>query len=216
MNRNYYHNEGNPQNENSLETYEWDNVWWEQAPDRSKKRVMYIGDSISCGIRRNATECAGGKYLFDGFGTSKAVDNPFFKESVRVFGRQQGRRDLILFSNGLHGFHLDDRVEYVYFYEQFVQFLRDEYPGTLTALLLITEVEGQQNERVLERNKGIRKIAEKYRLPVIDLYTLSVEYRDMHCEDGVHFTETGYRKLAEELWKSVEAILDKESDKKRI
>ena len=44
---------------NVLEMYEWDNTWWEQAPDTDRKRVLYIGDSISCGIRRIATEVSG-------------------------------------------------------------------------------------------------------------------------------------------------------------
>ena len=47
-------------NSEKLETYEWDNVWWEQAPDNEKKRVLYIGDSISCGIRHIATELSNG------------------------------------------------------------------------------------------------------------------------------------------------------------
>ena len=29
-----------------LETYEWDNVWWEQAPKQDATRDLYIGDSI--------------------------------------------------------------------------------------------------------------------------------------------------------------------------
>ena len=61
-----------------LETYEWDNVWWECADDCETPRVLYIGDSISCGTRRFATEATENTILFDGVGTSKAVDNPLF------------------------------------------------------------------------------------------------------------------------------------------
>ena len=39
-----------------LETWEWDNVWFEHPNDNEAKRVLYIGDSISCGTRRIATE----------------------------------------------------------------------------------------------------------------------------------------------------------------
>ena len=62
----------------ALEDLEWDNTWWEQAPDKSLPRVLYIGDSISCGTRRQATFAAESKILFDGFGSSKALDNPYF------------------------------------------------------------------------------------------------------------------------------------------
>ena len=61
----------------SLEKFEWDNVWWEQADVTGVPRVLYIGDSISCATRHVATEAAEGKIFFDEFGTSKAVDNPY-------------------------------------------------------------------------------------------------------------------------------------------
>ena len=65
-----------------LETYEWDNVWFEQANQPDAKRVLYIGDSISCGTRHQATIAAGNKIFFDGIGTSKAVDNQYFKSKL--------------------------------------------------------------------------------------------------------------------------------------
>ena len=34
-----------------LETYEWDNVWWEHTEDRRAPRALIVGDSISCGFR---------------------------------------------------------------------------------------------------------------------------------------------------------------------
>ena len=67
----------------SLEMYEWDNVWWEHADKSDITRVLYVGDSISCATRNAATQSSGNTIYFDGFGTSKAVDNPFFAPSVR-------------------------------------------------------------------------------------------------------------------------------------
>ena len=37
-----------------LEKYEWDSLWWEQTGESQKPRVLYIGDSISDGLRRYA------------------------------------------------------------------------------------------------------------------------------------------------------------------
>ena len=68
-----------------LENFEWDNVWWEQMNSGAGKRIVYIGDSISCGTRRIATSVSENKYLFDGFGTSKALDNPYLKPSLALF-----------------------------------------------------------------------------------------------------------------------------------
>lgn len=191
------------QQTSGLETYEWDNVWWEQAPDKSKERVLYIGDSISCGIRQVATRLSEGQLLFDGFGTSKAVDNPYFAESVRIFGKQQEKRNVVLFNNGLHGWHLEDTREYKAHYEKMVQFLLEEYKGTTFALVLTTCIEGERNERVIVRNQVVQQIAEKYALPVIDLYSTSVEYVYLRSGDGVHFTAEGYEELAKQILRSI-------------
>lgn len=70
---------------NRYETYEWDNIWIEHANETECKRAAYIGDSISVGTRRIATARTNEEILFDGFGTSKALDNPYFKDSIRLF-----------------------------------------------------------------------------------------------------------------------------------
>lgn len=191
----------------ALETYEWNDVWWEQTQEHERKRVLYIGDSISCGLRRVATNCSGEKILFDGFGTSKAVDNPFLADSVRLFGMQQGKRDLVIFNNGLHGFHLEDATEYKEYYEKMVCFLLEEYQDTPIALVLTTCIEGERNQRVEVRNQSAREIAQKYELPIIDLYQASVEHVSLRSEDGVHFTAEGYEKLAQVLLDSIYKIV---------
>ena len=190
-----------------LERYEWDNTWWEQTGDNVTPRVLYIGDSISGGIRQQAQRCSDNKLLFDRFGTSKAVDNAFLIESIRLFGRQQERRDLIIFNNGLHGWHLDDAVDYGIHYENIVKFLLEEYAGTPLVLASTTSVVGERNERVIARNEAAQKIAAQYSLPVIDLYATSVEYFELLANDGIHFQEEGYVKLAEKLLESIYPII---------
>ena len=34
-----------------LETYEWDNTWWEHASDASLPRVLIVGDSLTSDMR---------------------------------------------------------------------------------------------------------------------------------------------------------------------
>ena len=183
-----------------LETYEWDNVWWEHANVTGAARALYIGDSISCGTRRIATEVAEEKIYFDGFGTSKAVDNPYFAESVRSFARQQGERDVVFFNNGLHGWHLDDKTEYPERYEELVKFLVEEFEGTPVAIVLTTAVaDPVRDARVVERNKAAIAIAEKYGLPVVDLYSIVKDNMGLLVGDGVHLRPEGYRLLATEL-----------------
>lgn len=189
-----------------LEKSEWNNVWWEQAPDINKPRILYIGDSISCGIRTFINELSDGEFLCDGFGTSKALDNVYFRDSIRLFGKQQRTRKIILFNNGLHGWHLNDTQEYKEYYEKMVNFLLKEYEDTTLVLLLTTGVADARNERVLVRNECVKEIAKKYNLPMIDLYAASVEYANLHVEDGVHFTDRGYEQLTKSLLEEMNKI----------
>lgn len=183
-----------------LETYEWDNVWIEQTANLDGKRVLYIGDSISCGTRNIATSISEGRYLFDGFGTSKALDNPFLFDSIRLFVSQLTKTETVIFNNGLHGWHLNDETEYPKFYEKVIQFLLSEFEGKKIFLVLTTSVaDSDREKRVKARNKAVCELAEKYSLPVIDLYSTSVEYVNFRIDDGVHYISDGYRKFAAEI-----------------
>ena len=188
----------------SLETYEWDNVWWEQANTKNEKRVLYIGDSISCATRRVATKTSNNTFFFDGFGTSKALDNPYFAKSVSIFAEQQGERRVILFNNGLHGWHLDDETEYAQAYEKMLLFLLDEFKGTPLLLLLTTRVaDKERDKRVQARNRVVSNLAKKYDLPTVDFYSITKKHSDLLYSDGVHLTAEGYQLLADELVRRV-------------
>ena len=187
-----------------LETYEWDNVWWEQANTDKENRVLYIGDSISCPTRRMATEMAEGRLLFDGFGTSKALDNPFFYDSLSLFGKQQGKRDAIVFNNGLHGWHLSDMQDYPKYYEKMIEFLMREFSEARLYLALTTFVkDSERNARVIRRNAEVLKLAEKYGVPVIDLYSATEGRVDL-LTDGVHFSNEGYKIITREILRVLE------------
>ena len=160
-----------------LETYEWDNTWWEHAPDTSLPRVLFIGDSISCGHRRMVTPLLDGKAWVDGFGTSKAVDNPWFIRSLELFVSQMPHCEMILFNNGLHGFHLSTE-DYAAHYGRMVDELRALYPDTPMTLILSTPVRdradlskfAENNAQVCARNDAVRAIAAERGLPVLDYY----------------------------------------------
>ena len=182
-----------------LEHYEWDNVWWDCADVIGVPRVMYIGDSISCGARKVATQVAEEKLLFDGFGTSKAVDNPHFFAAVRVFASQQNDRCAILFNNGLHGWHLTEE-EYGVHYKKIVKFLKEKTNVPLILLLSTDDmIHPGINDRIIERNRIVKAIAEEFSLPVIDLYEVAMAHSDLHTQDKIHFTTEGYTKIAEKI-----------------
>lgn len=183
-----------------LETYEWDNVWIEQTGNTNANRVLYIGDSISCGTRRIATSVSEDTYLFDGFGTSKALDNPFLFDAIHLFAQQLTKIETVIFNNGLHGWHLDDTTEYYNLYENAIKFLLKEFGGKKIFLVLTTSVADAEREvRVKARNDAVKKLAEKFNLPIIDLYSTAVEYASLRCDDGVHYSGIGYNKFATKI-----------------
>lgn len=197
-----------PENKNQLETFEWNNLWLDRITDPALPRVLYIGDSISCNTRLAATAAADTKILFDGFGTSKALDNPYFLPELELFAAQQGKRSIVVFNNGLHGYHLDDNTDYPAFYEKMLLSLKEMFPDTPIAVLLTTGVKNEaENDRVIIRNKHAKAIAEKSGLPIIDFYAASRSIPDLYFCDGVHFNEEGYKKLGEYLLAEVKRIV---------
>lgn len=184
------------------ETYEWDNTWLEYAYDENADRVLYIGDSISCQSRRLITEKAEGQFLFDGFGTSKGIDNPYFDAAISIFAKQQPDRRAVLFNNGLHGWHLEDETEYREYYEKKIKFLLEEFKGVPLFIVLTTHIADEEREkRVIKRNKVATELAKKYKLPIIDLYTVTAANPNTLSADGVHLLKEGYELLAEEILK---------------
>lgn len=195
-------------NKETLEKFEWDNTWWDHANVDGVPRVLYIGDSISCSTRIACTREAKEEIFFDGFGTSKAVDNPYFKDSVRLFALQQGERKAILFNNGLHGWHLNDEAEYKEEYEKIIAFLLEEFKETPLILLLTTAVlDTGRDKRVQVRNKAVCELAKKYNLPVVDLYSIVKNQGENVFSDGVHLKSEGYSLLAKEIVNKIRQIL---------
>lgn len=183
----------------TLETYEWDSPWWERTENKTSPRAVYIGDSISNGTRPKLNEQSGEKLLFDGFPTSKALDNPFFIRSLELFFSQTCRTDAILFNNGLHGWHLSDE-DYEKYYRAMLAFLTGRGVPLYIVLTTFLPQDEERNAVVLRRNAIAEKLAAEHNLPVIDLYSVSAALSaDDYCGDGVHFHNEGYIALAKKI-----------------
>ena len=146
--------------------------------------------------------------LFDGLGTSKAVDNPYFYDTVRLFADQQRQRSAILFNSGLHGPHLTNE-EYKEHYEKFILFLLKEFENTPLILLLSTaQTDPCRNEWVIKRNEAVLELADKHGLSVIDLYSVTKSNPQLISADGIHMLPEGYSLLGKEIVAGVKRILD--------
>ena len=190
----------------TYERIEWDNTWMEQTGNRESLRILYVGDSITVGTRGPANALGGGRVVFDNFGTSKALDNPYFFDSLCLFAAQQPSRAAVFFNNGLHGWHLSEEA-YEHLYAFMLEELMEEFAEVPVVPMLTTcsTCDAYPNERVEARNAIVTRLAEARGLPVIDLYSVSCANRE-HITDGVHFDGEGYRALAEELLRAAEEI----------
>ena len=188
---------------NPLETYEWDQIWWDH-PELEGKRVLLIGDSISCGYRRMVGDKLEQKIFADGFGTSKALDHPKFLEGLQYLANQQKRCDLIHFNNGLHGWHLCEKT-YETAYIQLIKAVRKLFGGVPVIVALTTPLRDAQaltkfaprNDVVLKRNEIASRIAQDLGFAVNDLYTPLRDRPELFLEDGVHLSQKGYELLAD-------------------
>jgi lysophospholipase L1-like esterase len=183
-----------------LETWEWDNVWWDHAPyGGGRGRLLVIGDSISCGFRNLLRKLSGETWAMDGLGTSKALDNPAFPallDSVRA--QRGGDYTAVLFNNGLHGFHLrDTEEEYGALYEKFLR--RIVAGGSPVIAVLTTPVaDPERQKRVIARNALATAAAGRVGVPVFDLHAVMLPHTDL-LVDGVHFRAEGYEIMARAL-----------------
>ena len=155
---------------------------------------------LRCQIRRTiATELSGYSMIFDGFGTSKGLDNPYYQSSLKAFAMQEPKRDAILFNNGLHGWHLEDTGDYLMHYDAMISFLLSEFPDTPVYIVLTTAITDPWDCRVKVRNESAIKVAQKYRLPVIDLYAPIDANRHLVTPDKIHLTDDGYKLIARKI-----------------
>lgn len=181
-----------------LETYEWTSTWQEK-PEKSGRRILYIGDSISCGTRPQLNIAADGEFLFDGIGTSKALDNPYLFSEIALFAQQEAETEGVIFNNGLHGFHLS-AAEYAHFYSDLLDKLSELFGENPIFLVLSTKLaDAEKNRIVAERNDAVKKIAKEKKLEIIDLYDVSERNLSEQKEDGVHFTDKGYAAFADKI-----------------
>jgi len=180
------------------ETYEWSNIWWDNANDLKTPRVLLIGDSISVGYCPIVTKCLNGKFRVDRLSNSRAIHAPaHLKETIYMLN--EFSYAAIHFNNGLHGFHLTEK-EYAAGLRYYVELLWHESHGTPLMWASSTPItkngkpdtlDKKRNGIVLRRNAAAAKIMKEFKIPVNDLYTKVVGKPDLRSPDGYHYEEKG-------------------------
>ena len=194
-----------------LETYEWDDIWWDHPEERDAKRILIIGDSISCGYRRAAMKINERCARVDGIATSKAVDNKTFYTLIDYFASLGLTYDAVFFNNGLHGWHLDNEGEFEKHFEALAVYIKEKFAPKQFFAVLTTPVRksgntaehAERNKSVKARNAVIASVAERLGAEILDLYSPIEARAELYTQDGVHLLPEGYTLFAQTVLSKV-------------
>lgn len=164
-------------------------------------------------FHRHATEISENTLLFDNFSTSKALDNPYFADSLALFAKQERYRSVVLFNNGLHGFHLNDSL-FERYYRKMIVYLKESFRNIPIMVVLSTTVgDTERRACIIRRNAIAQKIANENGLDVIDLFEASERMTELQTADLVHFNEEGFHALAKIVVDAVKTHLSAKVNK---
>ncbi len=184
------------------ERIEWCDIWVKDAERKKAKRALFVGDSITRGYYALVEKELDGALSCARCCTSRFLSDPvFFKELDLVLSQYEF--DVVHLNNGLHGWDYREK-EFEQGLEPFVEFVQEKAPKAKVALATCTPIwdtaaldrPDKRNKRVLVRNASIRKVAKRMAVPVDDLHAVVTARPDCVCGDGVHFLDSGNRRLA--------------------
>lgn len=190
------------------ESTEWISSWCDHTEKADMPRILLIGDSITRGYQGFVRELLRDACYVDYIATSYAIDTSFYFGLIRAFVADSDYAAVHL-NHGLHGVHMSREV-----YEERLRELlcdiRGTGAGTMLATTTIAYEAGNQmlsevwTPRVEERNAAVSALAKEFDLPIDDLYSVSLTVgKTDRSSDGIHYTETGFRILAESVAKNI-------------
>lgn len=199
------------------EDIEWSDFWWTHESDKSKPRVLFIGNSISKGYFSAASSKLADKANCDRYSSSRSIADPaLLKETKIAMGKYH--HAVIHFNNGLHGWHLTNE-QYEKGLTKYVKFLNaNKYKDCQLIYSLTTPVSSKEpgvkldtvrNQVVIDRNRIARKIMEENNIPVIDLYGLMEPDLEKYnsSKGDLHYKEEGYERMAEKIIEEISKLL---------
>ncbi len=189
------------------EYVEWLNFWFDKANEKRNDRILLIGDSIARDYRGPLASLT--NLPVDFFATTAAMDDKMFWKTLDLFLEYEDYRwQKAHIQIGVHS--IDgmfwakrnvDLLEYEKTYERLVCTIREIVPDLTIATTTkvvnskdLSSIDAYVTEEIKKRNEIAVRIAEKYGLPVNDLFKKM--YNWPH-RDKVHFTLEGRNQMAE-------------------
>ncbi|QDU29913.1 hypothetical protein ETAA8_50300 [Anatilimnocola aggregata] len=183
-----------------------------KVEDKTRPRVLLIGDSILNGYLKQVTKSLEGKAYVD------VWVNPYCQSAHtnKVLGEvlKNGPYDVVHFNMGLHGWQ-EGRIKAGTFEpltKAYVQVIRDASPKTRIIWASSTpvtvkgkpeELNAEINPVIVEHNRLAAKVVEEMKVPVNDFYSLLADNLPLARGDQFHWKPAAYQLLATEATKSV-------------
>ena len=187
---------------------EWTDTWIPNAKNTDKPYVLLIGDSITKQYKNKVTRSLNNIANTGYVATSLSVADPLYPVLLNyILGLREYQ--VIHFNNGLHGPAYSDE-QYEAGYEKAIKLIRKYQPNAGLILVLSTSlkdgVDDNFQKTVLRRNEIVKKLAEKYKLEVDDLFSV-VEHKNELHKDKYHFNPHGISVLADKVLESLKTKL---------
>ena len=190
----------------------WDFININGLYEKSKKRMLIVGDSITGGIYSVINEVASRNWTVDSFTTSLPINDRDFIPTFRnALMHSRVQYDVIHFNNGGHG--LETPQEFEESYREAISLMRELHPNAKIVLAtcitaFVPEPDGtflkqlESWRRPTEiRNEICRNLCSEFGFALNDLEPYSLKIKDDHLPDGIHYNKDGSRKLAFQVMK---------------
>lgn len=178
-------------NTRQREDIEWSIFYSFNATDEKSPRVLTIGDSICYQYRDLLREKLSDKVNLTSWASAKCTnDVTFLKDLEHIL--EYNRYDIVTFNNGLH--YLSCPTVFDEWYDAYcksLEFIKAKLPGIAVSIVSSTPVNNaEKNPTVIMLNEATKKIAEKFDMPLIDLYAAMDKLdREFYWSDEFHFNK---------------------------
>ncbi|MDR1964930.1 MAG: SGNH/GDSL hydrolase family protein [Planctomycetaceae bacterium] len=190
------------------------NAWDFVKDDPNLPRIILIGDSISRSYTQPVRKLLEGKANVHRAPANCGPTTTGLREidGWLTEGQGNGNWDIIVFNFGIH-----DRNRSTKEYAENLEKLLKKLQKTGAKLLWVrTTPFNDKNDpadaplRGSHLNEVADKMMKEHGVPICDLYTTFAERaKELIGEDRTHFTETGQKALAEEIYRSITPLLEK-------
>jgi hypothetical protein len=191
------------------ESIEWRDIWVSGADTERWPRLLLVGDSIARSYFSHVEKELKDVYLCARLTSSTCVCDRAMEQELKLL-LDDYRFAVVHFNNGLHGWDYGEK-EYGQGLRRVLSFIAGRSPHSQLILATTTPIRrtdkpgelDPRTERVRDRNRLAREIAEKCRLPLNDLFDAVLDHPEYVGPDGVHFNPVGEAALGRQVAETV-------------